>query len=264
MDTEPAIDDLPSDPRWEKYLVEGHRPFLVTRSIWKHLPSAPRCKVCSSPFHGVGGRISRLVGFGPSRKNPNMCGKCEDVLHPGGALVDIGILFADIRGSTRLGEEVGAAQFAASLQRFYCVATDVLLAHDGVIDKLLGDEVMALFVRGMTGHDYRRKTYDAGRALVRAAQTDGTLRRNMSIGVAIHCGPAFVGNVGPPGLVDFTALGDTVNTAARLQSFAQPGELVMSEDLCKSLPELAFEGEKRLVEVRGKAEPFAIRVIRPA
>jgi adenylate cyclase len=72
-----------------------------------------------------------------------------------------------------------------------------------------------------------------------------------------------VGNVGPPGLVDFTALGDTVNTAARLQSFAQPGELVISEDLCNSVEGPKLEGERRLVDLKGKAEPFAIRVVRP-
>ena len=229
----------------------------------KRLPSAPRCKVCSAPFHGLGGRLTRLAGFSPSRKNPNMCGRCEDELDPGGALVDVGVLFADIRGSTRLGEALTTTQFAAALQRFYCVASDVLLAHDGVIDKLLGDEVMALFIPGMTGGDYRRKTCEAGLSLVRAVHSDRTLRSDMSIGVAVHGGTAFVGNVGPPGLVDFTALGDTVNTAARLQAFAQPGEVVVSEDLYRSVAGIDLDGERRLVEVKGKAEALAIRVVRP-
>jgi adenylate cyclase len=257
---DPVLED---NPEWRRILTEGHRPLLMIRAVMKRLPHEPRCKVCANPFAGIGGRVVRLAGFKPSPKNPNLCGNCCDSLDPGGALVDIGILFADIRGSTSLGEKVGAAEFAGVLQRFYRVAADVLLAHDALIDKLLGDEVMALFIPGMTGQDYRRKTCEAGLALVRAAQEDRTLREGMQIGVAVHGGPAFVGNVGVPGVVDFTALGDTVNTAARLQAFAQPGELVISEDLCNSVEGPKLDGERRLVEVKGKAEPLAIRVVRP-
>jgi adenylate cyclase len=263
MTAERSTAELVDDPEWLKILTEGHRPLLFLRSVMKRLPHEPRCKVCANPFGGVGGKVVGVFGFKPSRKNPNMCGNCCDGLDPGGALVDIGVLFADIRGSTALGEKVGAAEFAGVLTRFYHVATDVLLAHDALIDKLLGDEVMALFIPGMTGQDYRRKTCEAGLDLVRAAQADRTLREGMAIGVAVHGGPAFVGNVGVTGIVDFTAVGDTVNTAARLQSFAQPGELVISEELCNSVEGPKLEGERRLVEVRGKAEPFAIRVVRP-
>ena len=263
MNPDAEIHELESDPEWQRILTEGHKPLLRLRAVMKHLPHEPRCKVCSNPFGGVGGKIVRLAGFRPSRKNPNLCGNCCDSLEPGGALVDIGVLFADIRGSTPLGERVGAAEFAGILTRFYHVATDVLLAHDALIDKLIGDEVMALFIPGMTGPDYRRQTCEAGLDLVRAAQADRTLRDGMAIGVAVHGGPAFVGNVGAAGIADFTALGDTVNTAARLQSLAQPGELVISEELCHSVGGPKLEGERRLVELKGKAEPFAIRVVRP-
>lgn len=261
MDADPAFDGLTSDPEWEQYLVEGHRPFLLTRAVMRRLPSAPRCKVCSSPFRGIGGRVGRLAGFSPSRKNPNICGRCDDELQPGGALVDIGVLFADIRGSTAMGESLPATSFAGALQRFYGLATDVLLSHDAVIDKLLGDEVMALFIPGVTGQDYRRKTVEAGLDLVRTANRDSRLRDTMSLGVAVHAGPAFVGMVGAAGVVDFTALGDTVNTGARLQALAQPNELVVSEELCLSLSDPRLDCESRLVELKGKADPFPIRVL---
>ena len=261
MTTELPTPKLESDPEWEHYLIEGHKPLLFMRGVMKRIPRDPRCKVCSSPFAGFGGRITRVMGFKPSRKNPYLCDKCVDEMGLGGALVDIGVLFADIRGSTSLGERVGAAEFAAVLTHFYHTAAEVLFAHDAIIDKLLGDEVMALFVPGMTGKDYRRKTFDAGLALVRAAREDRTLREGMTIGVGVHGGPAFVGNVGVEGVVDFTALGDTVNTGARLQALAQPGELVVSEDLYASVEGQRPDGERRQVELKGKAEPFAIRVI---
>lgn len=262
---EPATlpERVESDPEWLRILTEGHKPMLLLRGLMKHLPTDPRCKVCSSPFAGVGGKVTWLFGFKPSRKNPYLCGQCIDSMDPGGALVDIGVLFVDMRGSTALGEKIGAAEFAQVLNRFYHLATNALLAHDAVIDKLIGDEVMALFIPGMAGSDYRRKTCDAGLELIRAIHDDKTTREGLAFGVGVHSGPAFVGNVGGGGVVDFTALGDTVNIAARLQSIAQPGELVISEEMCRSVSGQKLEGERRNVELKGKSEPFPVRVIRP-
>ncbi|HEX6031209.1 MAG TPA: adenylate/guanylate cyclase domain-containing protein [Tepidiformaceae bacterium] len=262
MAASPAPETFESDPEWLKMLTQGHRPVRLLRSVMKHLPTDPRCKVCSSPFAGVGGKVTGVFGFRPSRKNPNICGQCIDSMDPGGALLDIGVLFVDLRGSTTLGEQMGAGQFAQVLNRFYHLATDVLLSHDAIIDKLIGDEVMALFIPGIAGPDYRRKTCDAGLELIRAVHRDSTTREGLAFGVGVHSGPAFVGNVGGA-VVDFTALGDTVNTAARLQALAQPGELVISEELCRSVSGPSLEGDCRTVDLRGKSEPFALRVVRP-
>jgi Adenylate and Guanylate cyclase catalytic domain len=70
------------------------------------------------------------------------------MLPPGGAEIDIAILFADVRGSTQLGERLGPAEYASLLNRFYKAATETLIRYDAVIDKLIGDEVMALFIPG--------------------------------------------------------------------------------------------------------------------
>jgi adenylate cyclase len=252
-----------SDPEWLRILTQGHRPVLLLRSVMKHLPAEPRCKVCSSPFAGVGGKVSGLLGFKPSRKNPYLCGHCIDSMHPGGALVDIGVLFVDMRGSTALGEKMGAGHFAQLLNRFYHLATNTLLEHDAIIDKLIGDEVMALFIPGLAGPDYRRKACEAGLELIRAVNRDSATREGLAFGVGVHSGPAFVGNVGGGGVVDFTALGDTVNTAARLQAVARPGELVISEALCRLASAPDLDGERRTVELKGKSEPFAVRIVLP-
>jgi adenylate cyclase len=85
-----------------------------------------------------------MAGFKPSRKNPSLCSHCcETFSSVGGVEVDIAVLFADVRGSTGLGERSTPTEFAGLLNRFYRVATDVLVRHDAVIDKLIGDEVMA-------------------------------------------------------------------------------------------------------------------------
>ncbi len=87
----------------------------------------------------------------------------------------------------------------------------MLIHHDALVDKLIGDEVMALFISGVAGPDYRRKTALA--ALDLAAAVD-----DVPVGVAANAGIAFVGNVGSGTVMDFTALGDAVNVGARMQS----------------------------------------------
>jgi adenylate cyclase len=218
-----------ADPGWEKLLTEGHRPLAISRRMFRAVPSNPRCKVCSNPFGGMGGRMFRMAGFRPSPKNPNLCTRCCDNLAPGGAEVDVAILFADVRGSTTLGEGMAASEFAQVLGRFYDVATDVLLRHDAVVDKLIGDEVMALFLPGIAGPGYRARAVQAAVELLRGVGYGTSDGPWLEVGVGVNAGVAFVGNVGREGMMDFTALGDPVNLAARLQQFATPEQVYFSE-----------------------------------
>ena len=90
-----------SSKQWETVLNEGHAPLVRARRLFRLMPSEPRCKVCSNPFGGPIGRILAAAGFNRSRKNPNLCTRCCDALPPGGAEVDIAVLFADVRGATQ-------------------------------------------------------------------------------------------------------------------------------------------------------------------
>jgi adenylate cyclase len=229
----------------------------LSRRFWRHIPSAPRCKVCANPFGGVGGRVAGMAGWSPSRKNPNVCRRCCDSLPPGGAEVDVAILFADIRGSTALGERVQTSDFAELLNRFYAAATDVLLRHDGLIDKLIGDEAMALFIPGVAGPDYRRKSVAAALELLRGVGYGSPEGPWLQVGVGLNAGVAYAGNVGSA-VVDFTALGDPVNVAARLQSAAGPGQLVVACDLHPELAELLPGARSDVVEVRGRDAPVQV------
>lgn len=256
----PEDDAARASATWQKVLVDGHRPLRVAHVVFRHLPSAPRCKVCHNPFGGVGGKLLTVAGYRPSRKNPTLCTRCCESLPAGGADVDIGVLFADVRGSTAFGERTDAESFARVLNRFYAVATDVLIAHDAIIDKLIGDEVMALFIPGIAGRQYRDKAVAAAVDLVAAVHARDDLA-GLSLGAGVHAGVAHVGNVGSEEVVDFTALGDPVNVAARLQAHARPNEVVVSS--------LAFEGVRarfpgatpRVCVLAGRVEPvnaFAI------
>ena len=249
--TAPQRADIDADRTWQKVLTDGHASLVRARRLFRYLPSAPRCKGCNNPFGGPAGRLLSVAGFSPSRKNPTLCSRCCDALPPGGAQVDIAVLFADVRGSTALGEHASAVDFAALLNRFYATATRVLLRHDAVIDKLIGDEVMAFFVRGVSGPDYRRRAVLAGRELLEAVGCGSTAGPWLSVGVAVNAGEAYVGNVGAA-VVDFTALGDPVNVAARMQQHAAGGELIVTSGVAD---DLMSDAVPRALTLRGHGRP---------
>ena len=261
MTSEPtgsAPDDSLVEETWRDALVNGHR------GRWSFLPRDPRCLVCRQPFEGVGGAALRLLtGFRPSRNSPNMCNVCEDVFPAGGAEIDVVVLFADMRGSTALGTQLGSSEYASLLNRFYREASQVLLAGAAWIDKLVGDEVMALYIPAM-GSDYRTRAVGAA---VRLLQAFGYRRGEqpwLQVGVGVNAGPAFVGKVGAAGVQQVTALGDTVNLAARLQSQAAPGELLIGNDLYSSVNEQYPGAEPRSLTVKGHDDEVLVHVLRPA
>lgn len=191
-ETAPAIPNQP----WDKLLTEGHGSLVRARRVFRYLPSAPRCKVCNNPFGGPAGRVFAAAGFRPSRKNPNLCSRCCDALPAGGAEVDVAVLFADVRASTALGQRGVAADFAALLNRFYIAATQTLLRHDAVIDKLIGDEIMAFFVRGISGPRYRRRAVLAGMELLKAVGYGSGDGPWLHLGVAVNAGVATLATLG--------------------------------------------------------------------
>src|SRR3954469_11908929 len=139
----PQAHDDPGDMRFFE-LMERHMP---RRFIWvmRHLPSEPRCRLCKAPYGGLGGRVMRRFGFGPSRKNPTLCNTCFEVAPMGGVEMEIGVLFADVRGFTSMSEGMEPKAGADLLNRFYERATEIL-SRSAIIDKLVGDEVMALYL----------------------------------------------------------------------------------------------------------------------
>jgi len=224
------------------------------------LPSDPRCKLCHSPFHGIGGLvIGSLYGRKQSTLNPNFCSVCEDFAkkYPGGAEVEMSMLFADVRGSTVLSEQMTATEFKTLINRFYVEATNAITEEDGLVEKLAGDAVAAFWGAGFAGKDYVART-------VRAAQNISRLmkKQNIPVGIGVHAGVAFFGAMGSAGgLVDISAIGEEVNTAARLASKAAAGEIIISET---ALARAGIDGtalEARRLELKGISEPMTVRVI---
>jgi adenylate cyclase len=178
--------------------------------------------------------------------------------------IELTMLFVDARGSTALAEKMSATEFSQLMNRFYHAATDVLVKTEALIDKLVGDEVVALYIPGITGAHHARKAMQAAQDLLRVTGHSEAQGPWLSIGVGVHTGIAFVGAVGGvSGVVnDFTALGDNVNITARLASKAGAGEALIS-DATYAAAGLNFDNlEQRQLELKGKSETVGVRVLR--
>jgi adenylate cyclase len=262
QDHDHTIDQLPaSDPQWQAILEGTSGGFGAGREFLRFIPRSPRCKLCSAPFAGPAAPVMRLFDRGPWEKNPSICGFCFKRLERahGGAEIELSLLFADARGSTSLAERVGAGAFRRLLDRFYHEATTALLANDAVIDKFVGDEVVALFIPALR-KDHAAAALAAGRDLLRATGHGSAGEPWLPLGVGIHTGNAYVGTVGDT-VTDFTALGDSVNVTARLASAAGPGEILVSAASADAAG-LDSSLESRTLTLRGRTQPLDVRVVR--
>ncbi len=243
------------EQEWREALMGEVRGLQRTRSLMKHLPSEPRCKLCAAPFGRPGSVILRPFGFGSSKINRRLCRGClKHVLKiPGGAEIELSFLFADVRGSTALAERTPAPEFSKLMARFYGVAAKVVDTRDGLVDKFVGDEVVALFIPGFAGEDHASDAIAAARELMRETGNDGD-EPWVPVGAAVHTGRAFVGVVGEGDAHDFTALGDPVNTTARLASEAAAGEILVTADAATAAGLDTAGLESRTLDVRGRDE----------
>jgi adenylate cyclase len=226
------------------------------------LPHGPRCGVCGAPFAGPGRWLTAPLGFRPSRKNPTICATCVEFSPPGGMTTLTGVLFADLRGFTARLDGGDPAQAADVLRRFYRCAEDVLFP-DAVIDKLIGDEVMALYLPFLKStiaqEDVPAVMLAHARGLLTAVGYGSPEGPFVELGVGLDMGDAFVGNIGQRALYDFTAVGDVVNTASRLQGAAAGGEIMVSCRVADGLPTLV--GTPVELTLKGKRQPErAVRV----
>lgn len=248
-------------------VLNGTDPILrYGRTVLRYLPSAPRCKLCNAPFSGPGSILMKLIGKTPWERNPRICRFCIASLPrrwPGGVELDASLLFADIRGSTTLAERMNPAQYGGLINRFFRTATEAFVQHDAIIDQLVGDEAIGLFLPGYAGPAHAVQAISAARALITALDQAGDDTR-LPVGIGVHTGLVFIGSVGSPeSFTDFTALGDAVNTAARLASAARGGEILISE-ACRAAADIApGQVEERLLHLKGKAEPFRAFKLKP-
>jgi adenylate cyclase len=243
------------DEMWRQMLMGELKSVQRLRRAVGWIPSEPRCKLCAAPFGSPGKMLVRFLGFAPSRINRRLCRACIRHMEkePGGAEVELTLLFADVRGSTALAEQAAAQEFSRLIARFYGVAAAEIDKQDGIVDKFVGDEVVALFIPGFAGADHAARAIEAAHALLRRTGNDGD-DPWIRVGAAVHTGVAYVGTVGEGDAVDFTALGDAANTAARLASSAGPGEILVSSAAAAAAELDTSELEGRTLTLRGRSE----------
>jgi adenylate cyclase len=266
------MENPPTDPEqerfWYEYLTRGDSMERRARGVFRMLPHGPRCQLCLAPFAGAAAPVMRAIGKRPADKNPRVCQSCFSFIakHHGGAEIEATFLFADIRGSTTLAEGMSAADFRSLIDRFYSVASNVVIEHDGSVDKFVGDEVVAMFFPLMSGPQHVGKAIEAATALLRATGHGDPSGPWVPVGAGVHSGPAWVGAVGDESHTELTALGDSVNTTARLASVAAAGEVLVTVSAARSAgldPNL----EQRTLELKGKESPtdvVSLRVASPA
>ena len=242
------------EEEWRAYLTGTHPAIIRGRRRFRFLPSGPRCRLCLAPFGAPGSLVFRRRGYSPWEKNPTMCKRCFVALanvDVRGTEIEVSMLFADVRGSSKLARQLPVRDFTQLMNRFYTTATDVLIEGDAIIEKFVGDEVVGLFLPWL-GQDHARRAVETADRLLRATGHGSADGPWLPLGAGVHTGTAFVGLVGPRGEAsEFTALGEPMNTAAHLASQAASGEILVTVQAAEAaaLPDERLE--RRHLSLKG-------------
>lgn len=244
-----------NDAFWYDFLTVGSPSERRNRRIFRLLPRGPRCRMCAAPFAGVAAPVMRMIGKRPADNNPNWCSACFGFIteHHGGAEIELSLLFADIRGSTGMAEGMSPTAYRAIIDRFYDVAAEAIIDHDGLVDKFVGDEVVAAFAPLLAGERHAARAVEAAQALLRKTGHEAPEGPWVGLGAGVHTGVAWMGAVGEGPHTALTVLGDAVNVTARLATLAQPGEILITADAAVAAG-IGDGLERRVLDLRGKQQ----------
>ena len=187
-----------------------------------------------------------------------------EALELGGKLTTIAVLFVDVRGFTTMSEMLEPPQVVAILNRYLTLIADCILRNGGTLDKFVGDAAMAFWGAPLPQEDYIMQACRAAADMVSGSEELSQelmeqFGRTVSFGIGVHVGEAVVGNIGSPQRMDYTAIGDTVNTSARLEANAPGGTIFISRAVADAL-----EGRIRTtslgdsIKLKGKKDGFEI------
>lgn len=248
---------------WRELFTTGNARLDRGRALFNAIPSDPRCMFCHSPFKGPGGRVMSMLGRGQAREDPRVCNSCvkKGQEHPGGAHVDLAMLFADMRGSTPTAERIGDRAFTELINRFFQTSSDVLIRAGALVGRLAGDEAIGFFVPGVAGPGYVEAALASAEELLAATGHADEGGPWIPLGIGVHAGNAYVGMVGSPGgAMELTALGDDINVGARLADAAGVGEVLASVQLCQLIGLETNHLEHRELSLKGKETPVEVVV----
>lgn len=240
--------------------------------------TAQRSRICKGcwqqmhvpvPLHGIFSVPFRMFGVRPSRMNPNTCTICElmftKVMRVRKVSIDATVLFADLRGYTSLSQSLSADAIAGLLDAFYDECAEAIWEQDGLLNKTIGDAVMAVFNFPIGHDDHASRAVRAARAiqarceskrddLIRAFDLTGA---ELGVGIGIHTGELSFGVFGQSHR-DLTAIGTVVNTASRAQSVAEPGEILVTRAVYDKARSDLAASRARKYQLKGFAAPVEL------
>ncbi|WP_438348040.1 CHASE2 domain-containing protein [Paenibacillus sp. FA6] len=187
----------------------------------------------------------------------------DEGLKLGGSRRELTILFVDIRGFTTLSEITEPEEIVEILNEYLDLTANCIFQYDGTLDKFIGDATMAIFNAPLMLEDHPMKAVQAAWAMKEGsvAVEEKLIARfgfGVKFGIGIHTGPAVFGNIGSKTRMDYTAIGDTVNTAARLESYAKPGQIIISEATYEAVQEKVTATSLGEIKVKGKEQGISI------
>jgi adenylate cyclase len=235
----------------------------LQRVLFSVFPGNPRCFTCNAPLSGSGATLIGLTGIRSSSFNPQLCNQCESIArdHEGGAEVKLTMLFADVRGSTPLSISNSPTQYSELIRNFYRVSSELLIKRNALVNRLVGDQVIGLFVPRLAGADHAYQAIETGRDILQAAESEKSGVPVVPFGIGIHTGIAYVGSIGASeGVNEIAVLGDSANIAARLSSAAGPGELIVSEAAALEAELNDDEWDTRQLNLKGVHGAINVRV----
>ncbi len=189
---------------------------------------------------------------------------CEDFAksREAGAEVEATLLFADLRDSTPLAERIGTIEFKEVIKRFYKTTSKVLIDHMAMVNRLMGDQVSAVFVPRFAGKEHTKIALHAAQELLHVTGHSDPEGPWIPVGVGIHTGTTYVGYIGSnEGVNEIAVLGSAANLTARLSSQARRGEILISQDSVRSAELDASNLEKRVLDLKGIDQPVSVTVI---
>ena len=223
-------------------------------------PLALHCVICGTPLGGPVSFLFRAFGIERSSRNPNLCSRCNTHVAEG-EVKNLTVLFADLSGFTELTGVVSSDRAYALVDAFLQMSASVLVRHGAYIDKYVGDAVMALFNAPIVLEDHAARAVAASVEIHDGCHAlEERFQHSVRARIGIAAGSAHIGRLGSGDARDVTAIGQSVNLAARLQAAACPGETVLAQEIYEQvgsiLPEIATES------VTLKGFPDLIRVHR--
>lgn len=225
---------------------------------------AAQCRICGTALEGPLSLIFRAAGIRRSARNPNLCNRCGTHVEEG-RTVELTVFFADLSSFTEMTHDLGAEKTHEVVDAFLRMASDVLARQGAFIDKYVGDAVMALFNVPLKQSNHVLPAVAAGSeirsGLARLSQRFGLELKSTA---AVATGWARVGRLGSEDSKDYTAIGDVVNLAARLQGKANPGEILISHEAYERISENFPKLPPEQLALKGFREPVIAHRLYPS